>query len=158
VRKAYNKRKEGEHYPAQFKRLSKELLAGKRKSQETFLCSVLQNEGKCWAEFFKYVKRRKGNRENIPAIKGSNDNLITDPTEKPNSLIAYYASVFSCERKNPIIQSTDSAKPFTVTINIIRKRLAAIGGKKSVGPDGIPGQILMLVGEAMIRALRDCWT
>jgi hypothetical protein len=45
VRKAYNKRKQGEHYQAQFKRLSKELLAAKRKSQEKFLCKVLQNEG-----------------------------------------------------------------------------------------------------------------
>jgi hypothetical protein len=31
--------------------------------------SILKNEGKCWTEFYKYVKRRKGNRENIPAIK-----------------------------------------------------------------------------------------
>jgi hypothetical protein len=53
------------------KRLSKELLVAK-KDQETFLRSVLQNEGRCWAEFFKYAKRRKGNRENIQAIKDHN--------------------------------------------------------------------------------------
>jgi hypothetical protein len=30
------------------------------------------------------VKRRKGNRENIPAIKDSNGTIITDSTEKAN--------------------------------------------------------------------------
>jgi hypothetical protein len=85
----YNKRKLGDHYQKELKRLSKELLVVKRKAQETFLRSVLQNEGKCWAEFFKYVKRRKENREDIVAIKGYNDNLITDPIDKANSLNSY---------------------------------------------------------------------
>jgi hypothetical protein len=77
----YNKRKFGEHYQ-ELKRLTKELLVAKRKAQETFLHSVLQNEGKCWAQVLKYVKRCKGNRENILAIIGYNDNLITYPTVK----------------------------------------------------------------------------
>jgi len=68
--------------------------------------------------------------------------LITDPTEKVNSLTAYYASLFSCERNNPQIKSIDSGKPFTISINIVRKRLSAIGRKKLVEPGGIPGEIL----------------
>jgi hypothetical protein len=111
---------------------------------------VLQNEGSCWTELYKYVKRRKGNRENIPAIKDHNGKLITQPIKKANTLNSYYASIFSCERIYPQIQSADSDKLFTVSINIIRKRLSA---KKSVGPEGIPGQILKLSGEAMIPYL-----
>jgi hypothetical protein len=34
-------------------------------------------------------------------------------------------------------------------MNIIRKGLSVIGRKKFVGPDGIPGEILKLGGEAM---------
>jgi hypothetical protein len=45
VRRVYNKRKFGGHYQAELKRLSKELLIAKKKAQETFLSSVLQNEG-----------------------------------------------------------------------------------------------------------------
>jgi hypothetical protein len=131
VRRVYNKRK---HYQEELKRLSKELLVARRKAQGSFLRSVLQNEGRCWAEFFKYAKRRKGNREIIPAIKGYSDNLITGPTEKSNSLHSYFASVFSCERSKPQIRSTDQANPFNININTIRKRLSAIGRKKSVGP------------------------
>ena len=51
VRRAYNRRKLGKHYQAELKRLSKKLLTAKRNVQETFLSSVLQNEGKSWSEF-----------------------------------------------------------------------------------------------------------
>ena len=69
VRRAYSRRKLGQHYQAELKRLSKNLLTAKRKAQEKFLSSVLQNEGKSWSEFYRFVNRRKGNRESIPAIK-----------------------------------------------------------------------------------------
>ena len=142
-----HKRKFGQPYQRELKRLSKELLVAKKKAQESFLCSVLQNKGSCWTEFYKYVKRRKGNRENFPAIKDHNGTLITDPLEKANSLNCYYASLFSCVSSNPEIQPTQPGKPFTVNINIIRKRLSTIGRKKSVGPDGIPGEIYSWAGK-----------
>jgi hypothetical protein len=69
IRKAYNRRKLGEQHLQELKRLSKQLLAAKKTAQEMFLRSLLSKEGKCWPEFYKYVKRRKGYRENIPAIK-----------------------------------------------------------------------------------------
>ena len=58
----------------------------KTNAQETFLRSVLQNEGKFWSEFYRNVKRVTGNRENIPAIKGCNGGLFTDPVKKANDL------------------------------------------------------------------------
>jgi hypothetical protein len=45
-----------------------------------------KNEGKCGTTFYKYVKRRKGNRKNIPAIKDGNGRLIPDSIEKANSI------------------------------------------------------------------------
>jgi len=106
VRRAYNRRKLGEHYQAELNRLSKKLLTAKRNAQETLLSSVLQNEGKSWSEFYRFVNRRKGKRENVPAIKNCNGGLITDPVDKANNLNNYYASVFSCERDIPAINST----------------------------------------------------
>jgi hypothetical protein len=43
---------------AELKQLSKRLLAAKKSAQEAFLKSILSKEGKCWPEFYKYVKRR----------------------------------------------------------------------------------------------------
>ena len=81
VRKAYNRRKLGIHHMEELQQLSKKLLASKKAAEEAFLKSLLSREGKCWSEFYKYVKRRKGNRENIPAIKDSYGRIITDNTD-----------------------------------------------------------------------------
>jgi hypothetical protein len=99
------------------------------------------------------VKRRKGNRENITAIKDSNGTIITDSTEKANILNSYYASVLSCDRNIPNIKSAHSGETFIVDTKLIRKRAAAIGRSKSVGPDSIPGEILKLGVVAMIPFL-----
>jgi CRISPR/Cas system-associated endonuclease Cas1 len=52
----YNKRKFGQSFVAKLKRLSKKLVVAKTKAKEAFLRSVLQIEGKCWTEYYKYVK------------------------------------------------------------------------------------------------------
>jgi hypothetical protein len=103
----YSKRKFGQPYQAELRRLSKELLVAKMNALETVLRWVLQIEGRWWAEFYRYFKRRKGNRKNISAINDHNSKLITDPIEKANSLNSHYASVFSCERNNPQTESTE---------------------------------------------------
>jgi len=97
IRRSYNRKKLGEHFQAGLKRHTRQLLAEKKNTQEAYLWAVLQNEGKCWTDFYKYVKRRKGNRENISVVKDCNGSHITDSTEKVNSLNSYYASVFGCE-------------------------------------------------------------
>ena len=45
------------HYLEELKLLSKQLLAAKKSAQEAFLKSVLSKEGKCWSEFYKYIKK-----------------------------------------------------------------------------------------------------
>jgi len=82
----YNKRKFGQPCQTELKRLSKKLLVAKKKAQETFLRSVSQNEGRCWTEFYKYVKPHKGKREYITPINDHNSKLITDSFEKANFL------------------------------------------------------------------------
>ena len=82
----YSKGEFGQPYQADLKRLSKELLAARNKAKETFLHSDLQNGEKCWTEFYKYVKRHKGNRENIWTIKDHNGSLVTDPIENAKFL------------------------------------------------------------------------
>ena len=118
-----------------------------------FLKSILTKEGKCLFDFYKYVKRRKENRENIPAIKDCNGRIITDSIEKANTLNFYYSSVFSSEGNIPNILGEISSEPFAIDTKIIRKRIAAIGKNKSVGPDCFSGEILKLGVEAMISYL-----
>ena len=116
--------------------------------------SVLYNEGNCWSEFYKYRKRQKGNREIILANKDHKGIIITDSTEKANILNSYYASVFCCHCNIPKIQLANSGETFIVNTKVIRKRLAKIGRNKSVGPDGVPGEILKLGGDVMTHLAR----
>jgi hypothetical protein len=153
VRKAYNRRKVGVHYLGELKQLSKQLFAANKSAQEALLKLILRKEGKCWSDFYKYVKRRKENRKNIPAIKDCNGRIITDSIEKANTLNFYYSSVFSSEGNIPNIQGEISSELFTIDSKIIRKRIAAIRKNKSVGPDCVSGEILKLGGEAMIPYL-----
>jgi len=92
-------------------------------------------------------------REYILAIKDRNGGPITYSTDKTDSLNSYYASVFGCERNTAQIKETESGEPCSTNIKMIRKRLAAIGRNKLVGPNGIPGEILTLDREAMIPYL-----
>jgi len=71
----------------ELKRLKR--LAAKKLHRKHFLLSVIQNEGNCWSEFYKYVKRQKGNREIIPAIKDQNRMIIMDSNAIANILNSY---------------------------------------------------------------------
>jgi hypothetical protein len=73
-----------------------------------------------------------------------------DSTEEANILNSYYdyASVFCCDHNVPKIQLANSGETFIINIKM-RKILAKIGRNKLVGPDGVPGEILKLGGEAM---------
>jgi len=59
VRKAYNRRKLGE---TTIQAVACSKKRNKKPAQDTFYRSELNNEGKCWPEFYKYVKRPKGYR------------------------------------------------------------------------------------------------
>jgi len=127
--------------------LSNKLLTEKINAHETFLRSVLQNEGKSLSEFYRFVNSRKGNREINVTIGDFNDGgLVRVAVEKVNNLNNSYASVFSCERDILDINSTHSDKRLIIKISVIRKRLATIGRNKSGGPDAIPGAILKMGG------------
>jgi hypothetical protein len=121
VRRAFNRRKLGERYKQDLRWLSPKLLSVKRNAQETFLHSVLQNEGNSWVGFYRYVKRRKGNRENTPMIRDCNGGHITDHVEKANILNNYYASVFSYERDIPELKTAMYMNPSTLKLNLLGK-------------------------------------
>jgi len=82
------------------------------------------------------VKRQKGNREIIPAIR-DHGMIITDTTEKANILNSHYASVFCCYRNILGIKLANSGETFIISTKVIRKILAKIRRNKSVGPDGV---------------------
>jgi len=102
-----------------------------------------------------FVKRPKGNKKIIPAIKDHNGTIITDNNDKANILNSHYSSVFFlsffffCDRNIPEIKLANPGETIIIDTKVIRERLAKIGRNKSVGPDGFPGEILKFGGESM---------
>jgi hypothetical protein len=93
------------------------------------------------------VKRRKGNRENIPAIKGYNGRIITDSIDNANSFNSYYSTDFSSEGKIPPMQREKASETFTIDIKIIRRKIRSIRKNKSEGQYRVSGEILKLGGK-----------
>jgi hypothetical protein len=95
---------------------SSSMLAAKKKMLRRHFYSQYYRTVKAGA-FYKYVKRHKGNRENIPAIKDCNGRLITDSIEKVNSLNSYYTSAMSetSRKYSQCIQVNTS--PLTLTLS-----------------------------------------
>jgi hypothetical protein len=107
VRKACNRRKSGQQYREDLKRLSKQLLLAKKNAQKSFLRFELKLN---WTEFYEYVKRRKG--EDIAVVKDSSGRLTAVSIEKANSLYFYCSWVFKSEGSIPQIQCANSCEPF----------------------------------------------
>jgi hypothetical protein len=127
VRKEHNRRKLGVYWRGKLKQLSKQLLGAKKSAQEKFLKSILSKEGKCWSDFYKYVKRRKENKKNIPAIKDCNGQIISDAMEKANTFNSYYSKVFSSEGNILYIQGKKTDDPFSTDFKRIKRRIKMIG-------------------------------
>ena len=127
VRKEYNRRKLGVHCTEKLKQLSKQLLAAKKSAQEAFLKSILSNGGICWSDIYKYVQRRKANKENIPAIKDFKGRIITDAIEKAKMFNSYYSTAFRNEGNILHIQGENTDDLLPIDIKTIRRRIKAIG-------------------------------
>ena len=65
--------------------------------------------------------------ENARAIKDCNGRIITDSTEKANSLNFYYLSVLSSEGNIPNIQGEISSVPSPLTLKSLGKGLQRSG-------------------------------
>jgi hypothetical protein len=85
VRKGYNRRNSWQPAVSRGTEATiKAIAISQTKCAGDIFEDCIKNEGNCWTEFYKYVKRRKSNRKNIPAIKVISGRLFTDSIENAN--------------------------------------------------------------------------
>ncbi len=77
--------------------------------QEAYLKNILDGKGNNWTGFYKYVRRRKGNKEDIPVIRENGNTLITDNRAKADAFNKYFSSVFKNSTDHPFIQGPSVA-------------------------------------------------
>ena len=153
LRKSYSQRKESVVKQTKFTQLAKELLNAKKKAQENYLNKLFKGEQNGWGEFYKYVKRRRKDDYSSPPLKNDFNQFIVQDREKAEKLNSYYATVFGRRAIIPNLVSVENTGQFSIKPRDIRRRISKLKTRKSVGPDGIAGDMLKLGGEAMISYL-----
>jgi hypothetical protein len=78
----------------------------------------INNEGKCRSNFYKYVKRSKGNREDIAVIKDSNGRLITDSIENAlyMSIMLRYSALNTESHKYSVLTHVNHSQLIMISL------------------------------------------
>jgi hypothetical protein len=143
----HNKGKFGQPYQAELKRLFKKLSVAKKKAQEIFYVpsnKMKVDAGQSSINMLNDVKEiRKYSVYQGPKLQARYR------SNRKAKFLKFVMRLYSVA--NLIIRKFD--QKYHVSVNITRNRLSAMGKKKSVGPNGIPREILTFGGEAMIPYL-----
>ncbi len=118
TRKAFKNRKRSSEHINIFRNRSKELERKKKIVQEAYLKNILDGKGNNWT-FYKYVRRRKGNKEDVPVIRENGSTLITDNRAKVDAFNKYFSSVFKNSTDHPFIQVCSVANQFNIEVNVL---------------------------------------
>ena len=105
--------------------------------------------------FLQVRKKRKWNRQNIPAIKVFNGLIITVAIEKANTFNSYYSSVFISENNILDIQGENTGDPFTTDIKTIRRNIKAIGKTNQYDQTESLDKFLNWMEKPWFRTLHD---
>ena len=95
LKKAYNKRRDSYMHMQKFKLLSKELININKAAHENYMLNLLGGSGDGWKKSYAYVRRRKGNSNDLAMIMSGDGRLITEKQEIANELNTWYGSVFN---------------------------------------------------------------
>ena len=81
---------------------------------------MLEARGNSWRRFYKYVRSRRGNEEEIPAMRWLGK-LITGHNGKVSLVNKYFISVFSNSTKPIDIISTTRESRLYINLKIFEK-------------------------------------
>ncbi len=101
----------------------------------------------------KYVRRRKGNKEDIPAIRENGNTLYTDNREKADAFNKYFSSVFKNCTDHPFIQVSSVANQFNIEVNVLWNKVKSMKNGMSRDPDDISTDLIKLGGKAILPYL-----
>lgn len=153
VRLAFNRRHRSIADMIKFKKYYKELEKEKKIAHELFLRNMLETGRNNWSSFYKYVRRRRGNKEEIQEIRVADNEPLHGDQAKANAFNAYFVSVFKPERAQEQVHYFPVENQFKLHAWELRNRIKSLENGKSRGPDGISTDFIKLGGEAILPYL-----
>lgn len=154
VRKAYNKRHASSELMQKFKSLARELVLKKKAAHDSYMQNLFGSDGNGWKNFYRYVRRRKGNSNDLSMIMSSDGKIYTDKQAIANELNVWYGSVFNKSKRCVLTLNDESdCSVFQINQSAIEDRIKKLRNNISKGPDNIVSEALKLGGRAVVRYL-----
>ncbi|GAB0204970.1 mitochondrial enolase superfamily member 1 [Grus japonensis] len=110
--------------------------------------------------FFKYISSKRKTRENVGPLLNEVGALVTEDTEKVELLNVFFASVFTAKASPQESQTLEVGEEvwrkedlLLVEEDRVRECLGKLDIYKSMGPDGMPPQVLWKLADVLAMPL-----
>ena len=137
-----------------YKKLKSETQKTCRKTHETYLNSIFEND-KSNKKLWSYIKNKRQENVGIPELRNSDKTLTNDPAKKAFLIHEQFDSVFS--NPSPKITNTFKKKNRLPNIHEIKidrkgllKLLLNIDPNKANGPDNVPAKFLKTCAHEVV--------
>ena len=158
VRAAHRKVNKGESARDSYSQLVKVLNKEKTVAHDRYLLDILKSNDN--SNFYKYLRRRKDNKDRIKSIKNNEGLLLTNDLEKANEFNKWFGSVFHAKKQilGEVSLAPDNGPKIKLDYNMIYKKVKCLRWHKSKGPDNIASGALKLGAEAIIPYIKHLFT
>ena len=133
---------------------NREIISQKKLFEKNIASNIKTNPKIFW----NYVKFSTGGQKDIPTLKNSDGNSVTDNMEKAELFNEYFSDVFTIEDLSniPNLQVVNSISPLekcTLTLDKVKKQLSQLNVSKAAGPDQIHPKIIYELRDSLAAPL-----
>ncbi|GAB0209507.1 mitochondrial enolase superfamily member 1 [Grus japonensis] len=115
-------------------------------------------------DFFKYISSKRKSRENVGLLLNEVGALVTEDTEKVESLNAFFASVFTAKASPQETQTLEVGEKVlrkedlqVVEEDRVRDHLGKLDIHKSMGPDGMHPRVADVIARLLSIIFERSW-
>lgn len=142
-----------------YRELVKELTMEKVLAEEVYVKNTLDSGNP--NELYKYLRRRKGDRNYVHAIKSTHGDNLMQNQDIAEEFNMWFAQVFNKDRprvddslKGDNVAGQSCPNYLEITNSIILRKIQNLKNRKSKGPDDIPSDAIKLGNNAIVPYLR----
>ena len=145
-----------------YQQIKREVQKDLRQEHRAYVENILTDDGESTStnkRFWNYVKYRRSDNSGIGTLKNGSQ-LITDPTEKAETLNNHFKSVFTTDsqpRPTVIPDNNTTMPPISVSVKGVYDQLRKLHVHKATGPDNLSARLLKETADVIAPALSNIY-